>query len=100
LTNVREVVVLGKIGYDATCRLFGVRPRPPFGHGVEVPEPGGRVILCSYHVSQQNTFTGKLTEDMLDGVFLRARELASATPSPRRFGDLRGDGPSGPLSGR
>jgi len=75
LTDVRVIVVLGQIGYDATCALLGVRPKPRFGHGVEVPVGDGRTILCSYHVSQQNTFTGKLTEPMLDAVFARAREL-------------------------
>jgi uracil-DNA glycosylase len=76
LPNVRVVVVLGQIGYDATCGLLGVRPKPRFGHGVEVPVDERRTILCSYHVSQQNTFTGKLTEPMLDAIFTRARELS------------------------
>jgi uracil-DNA glycosylase family 4 len=76
LDGIRVVVVLGQIGYDATCALLGVRPKPRFGHGVEVPVDDRRTILCSYHVSQQNTFTGKLTEPMLDAVFTRARELA------------------------
>ncbi|HEX7097328.1 MAG TPA: uracil-DNA glycosylase [Acidimicrobiales bacterium] len=78
LRRVRVVLVLGKIGYDTTCALLGVRPRPRFGHGVEVPVGDGRTILCSYHVSQQNTFTGKLTEAMLDAVLRRARELCGA----------------------
>jgi uracil-DNA glycosylase family 4 len=76
LDRVRVLVVLGQIGYDATCALLGVRPKPRFGHGVEVPVDERRTILCSYHVSQQNTFTGKLTEPMLDAVFTRARELS------------------------
>ncbi|MEM7275490.1 MAG: uracil-DNA glycosylase, partial [Actinomycetota bacterium] len=71
-------VVLGGFAYQAMCTHLGVRPRPTFGHGVEVPTPDGRTILCSYHVSQQNTFTGKLTEDMLDAVFARARQLIEA----------------------
>jgi uracil-DNA glycosylase family 4 len=69
------VVCLGAFGYDAACRFFGVRPRPRFGHGVEVPVPGGPVLLCSFHPSQQNTFTGRLTPAMLDAVFTRAVAL-------------------------
>ena len=74
----RSVVVLGQIGYVAAAAEFGLRPRPRFGHGVEVPLADGRTILCSYHVSQQNTFTGRLTEPMFDAVLDRARELATA----------------------
>ncbi len=69
-------VVLGGFGFQALCRHLDVRPRPAFGHGVEVELDGGRHIVCSYHVSQQNTFTGRLTEEMLDAVFARAKELA------------------------
>jgi uracil-DNA glycosylase len=72
---VEVVVVLGAFGYEAACRVLGVRPRPRFGHLVEVPAPGGRTIVCSYHPSQQNTFTGTLTEPMFDAVFSRARAL-------------------------
>jgi uracil-DNA glycosylase family 4 len=77
LTGVRVVVCLGMFGYEAACRVFGVRPRPRFGHGVEVEVPGGPVLLCSYHPSQQNTFTGRLSEAMLDEVFSRAAALAA-----------------------
>ena len=82
LPEARVFVALGRIGYDATCAMLDVRPKPKFGHGVEVPAGAGeRTILCSYHVSQQNTFTGRLTEPMLDSVFARACELAA---SPER----------------
>ena len=69
-------VALGGFAYQALCSHLGIRPRPKFGHGVEVQDDQGRVVICSYHVSQQNTFTGRLTEEMLDAVFARAREIA------------------------
>ena len=77
LENLSVVVCLGAFAYDAACAEFGVRPRPKFGHGVEVVAPNGLVLVCSFHPSQQNTFTGRLTELMLDAVFTRAVELAS-----------------------
>jgi uracil-DNA glycosylase len=51
------------------------RPKPRFGHGAEA-RPGEYSVLGCFHPSQQNTFTGKLTEEMLDEVFARAKELA------------------------
>jgi uracil-DNA glycosylase family 4 len=80
LGDVRSIVALGQFGWDAVVRHFGVRPKPRFAHGAEVPLPGGRTLIGSYHVSQQNTFTGVLTDDMLDAVFARARDLAAAAP--------------------
>jgi uracil-DNA glycosylase len=77
LSGVRVFVVLGQFAYDVLARLLGVRPRPRFGHGVEVAVGDGRTVVCSFHPSQQNTFTGKLTEPMLDAVFQRAREISS-----------------------
>jgi uracil-DNA glycosylase len=69
------IVCLGGYAWDAACRLLGVRPKPRFGHGAEHPVEGGPVLLGTYHPSQQNTFTGKLTEQMMDAVFGRARKL-------------------------
>jgi uracil-DNA glycosylase len=78
LVAARVVVCLGGFGYDAACRHFDVPHRPRFGHLVEHPVAGGPTLLCSYHPSQQNTFTGRLTEPMLDAVFARAVALACA----------------------
>ena len=75
LANLKVIVCLGNFAYAAIARELGIRPRPKFGHGVEATVDGVTVI-CSFHPSQQNTFTGKLTEPMLDAVFSRARELA------------------------
>jgi uracil-DNA glycosylase len=76
LEAVRVVVVLGDFAYRVMASELGVAPRPRFGHGVEVPA-GRLTIVCSYHPSQQNTFTGRLTEAMLDAVFERSRALAA-----------------------
>jgi uracil-DNA glycosylase len=73
----RVIVALGSFAYDGIARATGLRPRPAFGHGVEVSLPDGRTIICSFHPSQQNTFTRKLSEEMFDAIFRRARELAA-----------------------
>ena len=85
LPEVRVIVVLGAFAYDALARIVTLpRPRPKFGHGVEIAAADA-TVLCCYHPSQQNTFTGKLTETMLDAVFARARQLtARAARPPRR----------------
>jgi uracil-DNA glycosylase family 4 len=79
--TLRAVVVLGGFGWATlwpTLRAAGV-PVPPrvpaFGHGIEV-EIDGRTVVGCYHVSQQNTFTGRLTEPMLDAIFVRAAGAA------------------------
>jgi uracil-DNA glycosylase family 4 len=89
LLPLRVIVVLGAFGWNAlwpALAELGIptpRPRPVFGHGAEVALPGLAVLGC-YHVSQQNTFTGKLTEPMLDAVFARAVELAGDPTSGDR----------------
>jgi uracil-DNA glycosylase family 4 len=77
LVGVRVVLVLGQFAYQVMAGLLGVRPRPPFGHGREVALADGPTLLCSYHVSQQNTFTGTLTPAMFDAVLARARTLGA-----------------------
>jgi uracil-DNA glycosylase len=82
LERVRVIVPLGQFAYDAVARVLAAVgsplpvPRPRFGHGVEV-RSARAVVLCCYHPSQQNTFTGKLTEAMLDEIFMHARELSN-----------------------
>jgi len=103
LTQVRVIVTLGSFAYGQTLRILrdgGMkvpRPAPKFGHGVEaVVEVGGAIsgetgggpgtphslqVIASYHPSQQNTFTGKLTEPMFDSIWRRARELRGSGKS-------------------
>jgi len=82
LPTIRVVVALGSYAWDTALRHLGpVRPKPRFGHGAEATLPAGRTLLGCYHVSQQNTQTGRLTEAMLDEVFHRARELIGEHPS-------------------
>ena len=78
------IVCLGKFAWDAACLLLGIRPRPRFGHLAEHRTEGGPVLLGSFHPSQQNTFTGKLTEPMLDAVFEQARKIAGQGVMVRR----------------
>ncbi len=87
--GIRTIVPLGQFAYDQVLRIYRdcgymvPRPKPRFGHGVEVAlqvaaaQPGP-IVVASFHPSQQNTFTGKLTEEMLDAVFNRARTLVEA----------------------
>jgi uracil-DNA glycosylase family 4 len=81
LPSVRAVVALGSYAWDAAFAMLGrngvpvPRPRPRFGHAAE-STIGGVAVLGCYHPSQQNTFTGKLTEGMIEAVFARAKEHA------------------------
>jgi uracil-DNA glycosylase len=75
LPNMKVIVCLGKFAYDGVAQVLGMKRRPAFGHGVEIPMENGRTVICSFHPSQQNTFTGKLTVPMFDAIFSRAREL-------------------------
>ena len=76
LDRATVFLALGAFGYQALGRFLGLRPRPAFAHGVEARVDDRRWLMGSYHVSQQNTFTGRLTPAMLDEVLLRARQLA------------------------
>ena len=105
LLDPRVLVCLGKLSFDQTLRVLASRgaeiprPRPRFGHGA-VWDPGGGLplVMCSYHPSQQNTFTGRLTRPMLAAVFeqrlaaassvvtsVAASVAASETPSTQRW---------------
>ena len=76
LPNVRVIVALGSFAWDAALRLHQpARPKPRFGHMAEAKLAADRILLGCFHPSQQNTFTGKLTEPMLDAVFMRTRAL-------------------------
>ncbi len=84
LPEVRVIVALGAFAYQAVWTTLGAagvalaRPRPKFAHGVEVVTERATIVGC-FHPSQQNTFTGKLTEPMIDGVFARARVLSATS---------------------
>jgi uracil-DNA glycosylase len=90
LERARVIVCLGGFAWDAALRALSSlgselpRPRPRFGHGSETTVGGLKLLGC-YHPSQQNTFTGRLTEPMIDAVLARARELGGriATGSSR-----------------
>ena len=78
LTQLQAIVCLGSFAWENCARELGIRPRPKFAHGLE-HSVGGLTVLCSYHPSQRNTFTGLLTEEMLSAIFQRAANLARAT---------------------
>jgi uracil-DNA glycosylase family 4 len=86
LSRLRVVVALGRLAFDATIALMGLEQgssaarvrKPVFAHGSEAELRGGISLIASFHPSQQNTFTGRLTEPMLDQVFERAREIVTS----------------------
>ena len=88
LDRLRVIVPLGGIGWDATLRSLAVlghavpAPRPRFGHGAEAVV-GPYTLVGTYHPSQQNTFTGRLTAPMMEAVFVRAAWLAGLEPDSR-----------------
>jgi uracil-DNA glycosylase len=92
LRRVQVIVVLGRIAFDGYMRASGWQQRlppgdrPRFGHGTETRMPDGRVLLCSYHPSRQNTNTGKLTGPMWLHIFKRARRLVSKGRVPGSTG--------------
>ena len=86
LTRLKVVVALGRVGFDAAITVLGATTtaggeaqtrskRPDFSHGSTCDLAGGLTLVASYHPSQQNTFTGKLTEPMFDSVFNMARSM-------------------------
>ena len=83
LPKVRVVVALGKLAFDTylgTCSMRGVplaSPRPRFGHGLVYPLTEGTTLVGSYHPSQQNTFTGRLTQEMFEDIFSKAKQILS-----------------------
>ncbi len=85
LDHVQVIVPLGAIGWDATLRSLAAlghdmtAPKPRFGHGAEAVV-GPYTLVGTYHPSQQNTFTGRLTAPMMEAVFVRAASLAGLTP--------------------
>ncbi|MEQ9315108.1 MAG: uracil-DNA glycosylase [Henriciella sp.] len=79
LPKLRIILCLGKVAHDSVCRAHKMKIRDhPFGHGVEYNAPNGMIIISSYHCSRYNTNTGRLTAEMFETVFSRAKELMEA----------------------
>ncbi|MDZ7344583.1 MAG: uracil-DNA glycosylase [candidate division KSB1 bacterium] len=83
LKNVRVILGLGKVGFDNAFSAFSelhvlnFSPRPKFAHGAEYTLNANLTLIGTFHPSQQNTFTGKLTEAMFDRIFRRVKRLLS-----------------------
>jgi uracil-DNA glycosylase len=81
MPNLRGILALGRIAFDGCLRLYRSRgwlpngTKPAFGHGTLHQFPRAPFLMCCFHPSQQNTFTGKLTPEMIRQVFQRARDL-------------------------
>jgi len=84
--SLRVVIALGKIAFDSFLAAHQQnggavpKPRPRFGHGASIVLPNGLTLICSYHPSQQNTFTGKLTRPMFHSIFEKAKAVLQGTP--------------------
>ncbi len=82
LKTARVFLALGQLAYNSLAKLISLtdlleqKSRPPFAHGLEIQLPHGRHIICSYHTSQQNTFTGRLTRPMFNKIVKRAKQLS------------------------
>jgi uracil-DNA glycosylase family 4 len=97
LPNLRVYVALGRIAYDACCRILADpaaprSPRPAFGHGVRYRTAEGHLVIAAYHPSRQNTNTGRLTQTMLRQIFRLAAEEARQGRGQRAEGkgEVRG----------
>jgi uracil-DNA glycosylase len=96
MSRLRVVVALGRVAFETVISALKASgridpaARPRFAHGAECRFDNGLAVVASYHPSQQNTFTGKLTEGMLDRVFKRARTLARDGESRRARGGANG----------
>ena len=81
LQEVHVVVALGQLAFNAALKAFAYsgKSKPKFSHGMEVELSEGVQLIASYHPSQRNTFTGTLTEEMFDAIFIRAREIIAGS---------------------
>ena len=102
LRNKRVILALGRIAWDAAIALAArqgcaiPKPRPSFGHGAEI-DLGKIILIGSYHVSQQNTFTGKLTARMFDEVLEKCKSIGS-NPHPSHLPVYRARGNTGEVT--